>query len=69
MYGSLREFSELGDEYEDLNKGIVCFKQPTYCISIFKLSVLISKFLCEAVEDLLHLPRFRLGPLCYCITM
>lgn len=23
MYGSLREFSELGDEYEDLNKGIV----------------------------------------------
>ena len=23
MYGSLREFSELGDDYEDLNKGIV----------------------------------------------
>ena len=25
MYGSLREFSELGDEFEDLNKGIVSF--------------------------------------------
>ena len=27
MYGSLREFSELGDEYEDLNKGIVSLEQ------------------------------------------
>ena len=27
MYGSLREFSELGDEYEDLNKGIVSLNQ------------------------------------------
>ena len=42
MYGSLREFSELGDDYEDLNKGIV---------SVVKIDVEDARYIMNTVIE------------------